>query len=105
MRRLKNKTAIITGGASGIGKAISEVFAEEGAAVFILDPDEQVGAELVAALRKREGDAPFIRADVSSEEDTGRAVRFTAERNQRIDILCNAASYVSHWHSVIEASP
>src|SRR5439155_21803872 len=72
MRRLKNKTAMVAGGAHGLGKTISEVFAEEGAAVFILDTDEQAGAEMITVLRKREGDATFIRADVSSEDEMGR---------------------------------
>jgi NAD(P)-dependent dehydrogenase (short-subunit alcohol dehydrogenase family) len=105
MRRLKNKTAIITGGTRGLGKAISELFAEEGAAVFILDSDEQAGAEMVRGIRKRDGSGVFIRTDASSEEETTRSVRLAAEENQRVDILCNAASLIVPWHSAMEASP
>jgi len=105
MRRLNNKTAIISGGAHGICRAISELFAQEGAAVFILDLDEPAGAELTSSLRRRDGNAVFIRTDVSLEEEAARAIRLAAAQTQRIDVLCNAADYVSHWHSAMEASP
>src|ERR1043165_5025721 len=87
MRRLNNKTAIISGGAHGIGRAISELFAQEGAAVFILDLDEPAGAELTSSLRRRDGNAVFIRTDVSLEEEAARAIRLAAAQTQRIDVL------------------
>ena len=105
MRRLRNKAAIITGGAHGLGRIISQVFAEEGAAVCILDTDEAAGAQMVFAIRRREGEASFIRTNGSSEEEANRAVQLAAEQGRRVDVLCNAAVHTEHWHSAIETSP
>jgi NAD(P)-dependent dehydrogenase (short-subunit alcohol dehydrogenase family) len=103
MPRLKDKIAIVTGGAHGIGKAISELFAEEGATVFIVDIDEKAGRLAASETCKRGGDAVFIGADVSSAEQVARAVKIAAEKNGRVDILCNNAAYLARWHHAAEA--
>ena len=102
MRRLNNKTAIVTGAAHGLGKAISELFAAEGAAVFMLDSVE-AGEDLVSAIRKRSGEAAFIRTDLASADEVGRAVRRVGETAGRIDVLCNAAVEEGRGHSAFEA--
>ena len=104
MPRLKDKIAIVTGGAHGIGKAISARFAEEGAAVFLVDIDEKAGQTAVSEIRTKGGEAVFLAADVSLGEQVSRAVRLAAERSGRIDILCNNAAYLTGWHSAAEAN-
>ena len=66
--------AIVTGAAHGIGRAISECFAEEGARVTLVDVDAEAGEAAAAAIRDGGGDARFCRGDVSSIDDVGSAV-------------------------------
>ncbi len=72
--RLENKVAIITGGASGIGRAICEVFAEEGAKIAIADIDAEAGEETLRRIEEAEGDAIFVQTDVSKESDVQNMV-------------------------------
>jgi NAD(P)-dependent dehydrogenase (short-subunit alcohol dehydrogenase family) len=103
--RLKNKTAIVSGGANGIGRAISELFGAEGATVFIPDLDKSAGEETVAGICKVGGNAKFIHCDVSNPEKVSRAMKTAADATGRVDILCNNAAYISdEWHNAVEAS-
>jgi NAD(P)-dependent dehydrogenase (short-subunit alcohol dehydrogenase family) len=104
MERLKDKIAVVTGGANGIGEAISEMFAEEGACVVVADVERDAGETLVKAIRGRGGTAEFCHADVSNPEDAAKAVRLAAEWNGRVDILCNNAAYMGPAHAVLEAT-
>jgi NAD(P)-dependent dehydrogenase (short-subunit alcohol dehydrogenase family) len=103
--RLRNKTAIVTGGANGIGRAISELFAAEGAHVFIADLDKAAGEETSAGICKAGGLATFLHCDVASAEQVSRALKTAANASDSIDVLCNNAAYLSeHWHNSVEAS-
>lgn len=104
MPRLENKVAIVTGGAHGIGKAISQIFAEEGAHVFVADIDDAAGEKLATEIRHKGGDATFIYCDVSSAEQIAAVVKRASEKNSRIDVLCNNAAYIGKWHNAGEAS-
>jgi NAD(P)-dependent dehydrogenase (short-subunit alcohol dehydrogenase family) len=104
MDRLKNKTAIVTGGANGIGRAISEVFAEEGAWVLVVDVEDEAGRETVAGICGKGGRAVFCHADVSVPEDAASAVRMAAAETGRIDVLCNNAAYLGKFHAVLEST-
>ncbi|HWA93843.1 MAG TPA: glucose 1-dehydrogenase [Terracidiphilus sp.] len=105
MDRLKDKVAIVTGGANGIGRAICEVFAAEGAHVLIADLEEESGNALAAALRTQGGSAEFCRTDVANAGDVKRAVGQVAKRNGGIDVLCNNAAYLSpEFHGALDAT-
>ena len=98
MQRLKNKTAIVTGAAHGIGRAIAQSFAKEGAAVFVLDLDKKAGV----ATAKEIG-ATFVACNVSSPQAVSRAIRAAARKSGRVDVLCNNAAYIGQWHNAGES--
>ena len=67
MGRVSGKVALVTGGASGIGRATSELFAEEGAAVVLTDLQDSLGEEVAAGIREKEGQATYHHHDVTDE--------------------------------------
>ncbi|MEU8705786.1 glucose 1-dehydrogenase [Streptomyces sp. NPDC048565] len=86
---LENKTAIVTGGASGIGEAVTRLFVERGARVVVIDLQQEAGDAVVADL----GDAVvFIQGDVSDRSVAERAVATAVEHFGKLDILVNNAS-------------
>lgn len=95
MFSLANKTAIVTGGGSGIGKAIATVFAQQGASVYIFDLDEKGGVGTAEELFKNGMIAHYIKCDVSNQQEVRQAVADIAARHGSIDILINNAG-VAH---------
>lgn len=94
---LNNKTAIVTGGASNIGKAIAEGFAEEGANVVVADVDKKQAERVVKELNKMgDGDAIFIHADVTDAKQIEQMAAQTLERFGQIDILVNNAGWTAN---------
>ncbi|MCH7695858.1 MAG: SDR family oxidoreductase [Proteobacteria bacterium] len=95
---LEGKTAIVTGGASNIGKAISEGLYEEGANVVIADIDVVQAERVVAELKARGGDndAIFIKVDVGVQTDIENMARQTLETFGQIDILINNAGWTNN---------
>jgi NAD(P)-dependent dehydrogenase (short-subunit alcohol dehydrogenase family) len=94
-KRLADKSILITGASSGIGRAIARRFADEGARLVLADLTEEVreGGVPTAELLRGEGhDVEFVRMDVSSEDDAARAVTRTVERFGRLDVLVNDAA-------------
>jgi len=91
MDRLRGKAAVITGGASGIGRATAELFASEGARVVIFDRNARSGEEATATIRKVGGEAVFVPGDVARATDAERAVATARERYGQVDILVNNA--------------
>ena len=94
---LENKTAFITGAGSGIGRAIAENFAKNGARVFVADFDEKNGAETAAAIG---GNARFLACDVADQGSVRAAVAAAVEDTGRLDILVNNAG-IAHIGTAI----
>lgn len=88
---LKNKVALVTGGSSGIGRAIALVWAREGAKVVVSDVDVLAGEETAALVRLIGGEAIFVAADVGKPEDCEALVARTVAQYGRLDIACNNA--------------
>lgn len=89
--KLKDKVITVTGAASGIGRAIAETAAREGAKVVVADLNEAGGQETVDAITQAGGEAAFIQIDVSKEEDAQRLVDFAVETFGRLDGAANNA--------------
>jgi len=88
--RLDGKTAVVTGGGSGIGRAIANRFAEEGAAVFILDVNRGAGEEVAREVAAKQGRAKAIACDISDQQQAKAAFEEIA-REGPIHILVNNA--------------
>ncbi len=94
---LRDKVAIVTGGTSGIGKAIATRFVEEGARLVVIGTAETEGRSLESTLRIRArernaGDCLFVQADVSRADEVRAAVESAVSRWDRIDVIVNNAA-------------
>ncbi|MDA0771250.1 MAG: hypothetical protein BZY79_03185 [SAR202 cluster bacterium Casp-Chloro-G4] len=89
--RLENKVALITGAASGMGRAAAELFAAEGAKVVMLGRRQAQGEEVAGVITANGGDAIFVRADISVEDDVRRAVEAAVGKYGKLDVLFNNA--------------
>ena len=89
--RVEGKVALITGGASGIGRGCAERLAEEGATVVITDLQDHKGAETVEAIKKAGGKARYIHHDVTDEQAWIDVVADVGGKEGRLDILVNNA--------------
>jgi 3-oxoacyl-[acyl-carrier protein] reductase len=89
--KLSGKTAVITGGALGIGKQTAILFIKEGANVVIADFDEVAGHETVKELTEAGGEALFVKTDVTNVNQVTAMVQTTLQKFNRIDILINNA--------------
>lgn len=96
---LSKKVAVVTGGGSGIGKSIAEVFAQQGASVHILERNEAVSADAVAAIRGADGEVMAHACDVSDGAQVDQTFANIRQQAARIDILVNNAG-VAHIGTV-----
>ncbi len=93
--RLEAKKAVVTGGASGIGRAVCELFAREGASVMIGDLDAEGGQKTAQRINDEGGKAEFMATDISREADVQRLIEHAATTFGGIDIVMNnAAAFV-----------
>ena len=108
---LNGKTALITGGTAGIGRAIAIAFAKQGARVAIFGQNEERGAQVLAELGEN---ALFMKTDISSFEDTERSIQEVLKAFGTVDILVNNAGITrdgllmkmseEDWDKVIETN-
>ena len=89
--RLDGKVALITGGASGMGRSEATIFAKEGARVVVADILETDGQKVVADIKAAGGDARFVKLDVTSEADWQDAVATTESSFGKLNVLVNNA--------------
>lgn len=112
MKAFEGKVAIITGAASGIGKATSKIFSEKGAKVIVADLSEKTGNQIAEDLKAKGGQALFIQTDVSQLASVNTLVTSCIEEYGQIDILVNNAGIGGdfrffdqitdeHWNKVI----
>jgi NAD(P)-dependent dehydrogenase (short-subunit alcohol dehydrogenase family) len=112
---MKNKVALITGAASGIGRATALAFSSEGASVVIADMDGKGCEETAHLLKKEKGKVVALKVDVSSSEQVGEMIQKTVKEFGRLDYACNNAGIegdqafidemaVANWDKVISVN-
>lgn len=113
MAEFEGKVALVTGGASGIGRAVAEMYAREGAKVVVSDVDDAAGNEVVNQIIANGGAARYIHTDVSKAEACQALVQDTVEHFGGLDLACNNAGIggeanltgeysISGWQRVID---
>jgi dihydroanticapsin dehydrogenase len=113
MSRLNGRVAIVTGGADGIGRATSELFAREGAAVVIADINAQKGSAVAGAISAAGGRALFVETNVADEASIRPMVAQAVKAFGKIDILINNAAIfvlkgidatVEEWRQILDVN-
>ena len=102
--RVAGKAALVTGGASGIGQAVAELLAEEGASVVVTDIDELRGPQIVAGIKKAGHQAIFLPQDVTSEQRWVEIVSDIDKQFGRLDILVSNAGIGIAVPSIVDMS-
>lgn len=87
--KFKGKVALVTGAASGLGRATALTFAREGAKVIVVDIDTAAGNETVQLIKKSNGEAAFVKTDVTKESEVENLVKKTIETFGRLDYAHN----------------
>ena len=100
----KDKVALVTGGATGIGRAACERYAQEGAKVAVVDINEAEAAETVRRVQDAGGQAMFIRADMTSPSDIASMVEETVRRYGRLDAAFNNAGTPGGFTNAVDCT-
>ena len=103
-QRLKDRVAIVTGAAQGIGEAISFRLAEEGAWVLVTDINGEGAFKVAEEIRSRGGQADSYTVDIGDPEHIELAVRKVTDQFGHVDVLCNNAAFIGKWHEVLHAT-
>src|SRR4051812_25757171 len=89
--RLKDKVAVITGGASGIGEVTARLFAEHGARVAICDVNDELGRKVERDIQNSGGEVMYVHADVTRADQVAALMQTTVQRWGGLDVLFNNA--------------
>jgi NAD(P)-dependent dehydrogenase (short-subunit alcohol dehydrogenase family) len=100
--KLENKVAVITGAASGMGRAMANLFASEGAKVVAADWHAESLDEVVAEVRAAGGEITGVQGNVAKKEDCERAIDTAVSTYGGLDILCNNAGIMDQFQGVAE---
>ncbi|NLG08777.1 MAG: SDR family oxidoreductase [Deinococcales bacterium] len=92
MQALKDKVAIVTGAAMGMGEATARLFAREGAKVVVADFNDEKGEAVAASIREAGGEATFVHVDISKADEVEAMVRATVDAYGRLDVAINNAA-------------
>lgn len=103
MSRFQDKVCIVTGGGSGIGKACCQRFAAEGGRVVVVDLNEDHGNQTVEEITKGQGQAVFVKCDVSQEQQVEQAIKTALDRWGKIDVVVNDAAMMT-FKKVVDLS-
>lgn len=95
MGKLDDKTALVTGASSGIGRATALRFAAEGASLVLVGRDEEALAETAARCRDTGADVSVLRADLNREDERRQVLEAALEAGGRLDVLVNAAGIIA----------
>jgi 2-keto-3-deoxy-L-fuconate dehydrogenase len=104
MFSLQHKTAVITGGGSGIGKAVAELFAAQGASIFILELNKEAADQTVKSIQAKGGKATSFAVNVTDQSQVKSVFTEIAQSAGRIDLLINSAG-ISHIGKLDSTSP
>lgn len=115
MNTFTGKVALVTGAASGIGRAVALGYANEGASVVVSDVDDRAGQETIELIRQAGGEAAYFHADVSDPAACQALVDFTLQTYSRLDMACNNAGIggesnptgaysIEGWNKVIDVN-
>jgi NAD(P)-dependent dehydrogenase (short-subunit alcohol dehydrogenase family) len=96
------RVALVTGGASGIGESVAELFAARGAAVAVLDVQDELGERVCSRLEDAGAEAKFHHCDVTDPIAVDRAVEKIVQRWGRLDCAVNNAGFEGYFHEVHE---
>ena len=94
--RLKDKVVIVTGAGSGMGKAMVELFTQEGAKVLAVDWNQAHLDEVLTQVRSKGGRIVGLQADISNKEDDQRVIRAAIQHYDHLDILVNNAGIMDN---------
>ena len=103
--RADGSVALITGGASGIGKGIAEIFGDAGWRLVLADADAEAGERTAAELRSRGHEVELLPCDVADESQVAATVQAAADRWQRLDFLLNNAAVVGRQTAIEDLEP
>lgn len=114
MGRLDSKIALVTGAGTGLGRAIAETFAGEGAHVYVTDLDPESANEVAEAIRQSGGSATGLSADVTKPDDVATVLEAIKQESGRLHILVNNAGVTKRgdfrhltdedWHTVLSVN-
>lgn len=98
--RLKNKVAIVTGAGSGMGKAIAEEYAKEGAKVVLADINKETLAEVQKEISDHDGESTTSVTNIAKQSDVDAVVKLATDKYGSLDILVNNAGIMDNFTPV-----